>query len=105
MILFSIYAKLHKPEHTEEYPVNQTQKKIFTELTGKIFSGIYPSDSPIPGERELAHAHHTNIMNAKTAVNLLCRRGLVIRKRHKGTTATAHTQKACFRKILFSNEL
>ena len=72
-------------------PVNQIQKKIFTELSVKIFSGIYPSGSQIPGERELAHAYHTNIMNAKTAVNLLCRRGLVIRKRHKGTTVTAHT--------------
>ena len=85
--------------------MNQIQKKIFTELSVKIFSGIYPSGSQIPGERELAHAYHTNIMNAKTAVNLLCRRGLVIRKRHKGTTATAHTQEECFRKTLFSNEL
>ncbi len=65
--------------------MNRIQRKIYQELAGQMLSGSLPAGSLLPGERELAAEYGTTVMNAKAAVNLLARRGLVQRKRHAGT--------------------
>ena len=65
--------------------MNRIQLKIYHDQIGKILSGTLKTGDLVPGERELAAVYGTNVMNAKAAVNLLARRGLVRRKRHAGT--------------------
>ena len=84
--------------------MNGVQKKIFTELSEKIFSGSYLPGNLIPGERELARSYKCTVMNAKAAVNLLCKRGLVTRKRHKGTLVCPVENSSFLRQILSAED-
>ena len=84
--------------------MNGVQKKIFTELSEKILSGSCLPGNLIPGERELARSYKCTVMNAKAAVNLLCKRGLVTRKRHKGTLVCPVENSSFLRQILSAED-
>ena len=58
---------------------------IARNLAERIESGVLPSGSRVPSERELASEYGVSLMTARAAVNLLGQRGLVERRARRGT--------------------
>ena len=67
--------------------------EIFESLQKAVRSGEYPKNTPLPSEKALMKKFGVSRITAARAMDELCRRGIVWRKRGSGTFATGLTRR------------
>jgi GntR family transcriptional regulator len=74
-------------------------------LSERISSGIWQPDEALPSERMLSETLEISRVTARKAIDVLCERGLLIRKRGSGTYITPKLEQPLSRLTNFSEEL
>ncbi len=70
-------------DHNGPVPLYHQLKQMIKEQLAQ--DGLYPTDSRIPGEEELAATHHVSRMTARQALTELVNEGVLYRRAGKGT--------------------
>jgi GntR family transcriptional regulator len=82
---------------------------LYLQLAGKLSDGIHnrtwQAEEALPSERMLSDALGLSRVTARKAIDLLCKRGLLTRKRGSGTYVTPRLEQPLSRLTNFSDEL
>ncbi|MFF3501030.1 LacI family DNA-binding transcriptional regulator [Streptomyces sp. NPDC003247] len=60
-------------------------RRLAAELRQRLLQGVWPADSRLPTEKELAHTSGTSVSTVRRAVDELVAEGLVVRRQGSGT--------------------
>ena len=94
---------------SEFKPNSESATPLYLQLSNKlanaIHSGIWQPDEALPSERTLSDELGISRVTARKAIDILCERGLLIRKQGSGTFITPKLEQPLSRLTNFSEEL
>ena len=79
--------------------------QLANKLANAIHSGVWQPDEALPSERVLSEQLSISRVTARKAIDMLCERGLLIRKQGSGTFITPKLEQPLSRLTNFSEEL
>ncbi len=79
--------------------------QLSNKLAAAIHGGIWQPDEALPSERTLSEQLNISRVTARKAIDMLCERGLLIRKQGSGTFITPKLEQPLSRLTNFSEEL
>lgn len=79
--------------------------QLANKLTKGIYSGVWQPDEALPSERILSDTLSISRVTARKAIDLLCDRGMLVRRRGSGTYITPKLEQPLSRLTNFSEEL
>ncbi|HWW06110.1 GntR family transcriptional regulator [Collimonas sp.] len=91
-----------KPDAASDTPL---YLQLVNRLSEQINSGVWQPDEALPSERILADSLEISRVTARKAIDVLCERGMLIRKRGSGTYITPKLEQPLSRLTNFSEEL
>lgn len=74
-----------KPDGASDTPL---YLQLVNRLSEQINGGVWQPDEALPSERILAESLEISRVTARKAIDVLCERGMLIRKRGSGTYIT-----------------
>src|SRR6185312_10989359 len=97
-------AELHnlKPDAGSVTPL---YLQLANKLSDGIYSGAWQPDEALPSERMLSDVLSISRVTARKAIDLLCDRGMLVRRRGSGTYITPKLEQPLSRLTNFSEEL
>jgi GntR family transcriptional regulator len=94
---------------SEFKPDTQSVTPLYLQLANKlsegIHSGLWQPDEALPSERMLSDTLDISRVTARKAIDILCERGMLTRKRGSGTYITPKLEQPLSRLTNFSEEL
>jgi len=98
------------PLHLDEFrPDTDSVTPLYLQLANKlsdgIHSGFWQPDEALPSERMLSDMLNISRVTARKAIDILCERGMLTRKRGSGTYITPKLEQPLSRLTNFSEEL
>jgi GntR family transcriptional regulator len=90
-------------------PDSETSTPLYLQLANKLANGIrlgyWQSDEALPSERVLSESLQISRVTARKAIDMLCARGLLVRKHGSGTYLRPKLEQPLSRLTNFSEEL
>ncbi|WP_295990075.1 GntR family transcriptional regulator [Rugamonas sp.] len=91
-----------KPDHASDTPLYM---QLANQLSNGIASGDWRANEALPSERVLSEMLTISRVTARKAIDMLCERGMLTRKRGSGTYITPKLEQPLSRLTSFSEEL